>query len=203
VTAHRFLLLGGSHARPSHTAALLRAAAAALDARGAVTVVWDVAERPLPAVLRRPPAAFARALAAEARLADALVVATPLYHGSYSGAVKDALDHLSADELAGKPVALLSHSGGFPTTQALDHLRAVVRSMRALAVPEQVVTTNVDYRRERDAYVVASAAIGARLDALAAELTDLTIRLRPAPGRTRRDRPARAVLTGTKSIGIR
>jgi NAD(P)H-dependent FMN reductase len=183
VTEPRILLLGGSHAKPSHTGALLRATEDCLVERGASTCRWDIGSSPLPPVLREPvaphEASRARALRAEAEAADGFVIATPLYHGSYSGCVKDALDHLSAKEVQGKVVALLSHAGGFPTTQALDHLGAVARSLRTLAVPGQVVTVNGDYRLCGDRYVLASEEVGARLGALADELLWLAVRLRP------------------------
>jgi len=180
VTKPRVLLIGGSLACPSHTGALLRAAERTLAVHGAGTCLWDVASRRL-----RPPEPGgaadpgARVLAAAATTADALVIASPLYHGSYSGVVKDTLDHLSARELEGKPVALLSHSGGFPCTQALDHLRQVVRALLAVAIPRQVVTTNADYRLDRDRYSLINKAIDDRLGALAEQLVWTALRLRP------------------------
>ena len=173
MTKPRVLLIGGSHAEPSHTSALLRAAERCLALRGASTCRWDIAMRPVPPI--RP------GLVAAARAADALVIGSPLYHNSFSGAVKDALDHLSARELEGKPAALLSHSGGFPSTQALDHLRAVVRALLGLAVPRQVVTVDGDYTLTGDRYVLASEAASARLGALADELLWVAVRLRATP----------------------
>jgi azobenzene reductase len=182
VTRPRILLLGGSHGKPSHTCALLRAAEHCLSLRGASTSRWDIAATPVSAALReslsRDEAVAARALVSAAAAADGFVIATPLYHGSYSGGVKDALDHLSANEVQGKVVALLSHSGSFPATQALDHLRAVARSLRALAISGQVVTVDGDYRLYDDRYVLASDEIDARLGAVADELLSLVVRLR-------------------------
>ena len=185
MTKPRVLLIGGSHAEPSHTSALLRAAERCLALRGASTCRWDIAMRPVPPI--RPGLApheletDVRALVAASRAADALVIGSPLYHNSFSGAVKDALDHLSARELEGKPAALLSHSGGFPSTQALDHLRAVVRALLGLAVPRQVVTVDGDYTLTGDRYVLASEAASARLGALADELLWVAVRLRATP----------------------
>jgi azobenzene reductase len=180
VTKPRVLLIGGSLATPSHTGALLRVAERSLAVHGARTCLWDVATRRVCAL--EPDGAndaAARVLAAAARTADAVVIASPLYHGSYSGVVKDALDHLSARELEGKPVALLSHSGGFPSTQALDHLRHVVRALLAFAIPRQVVTVDADYVLDHDRYSLVNEAIEGRLGALAEQLVWTALRLRP------------------------
>src|SRR5207302_6766258 len=88
------------------------------------------------------------------------------------------LDNLSRGELEGKPVGLLSHSGGFPPTQALDHLRAVVRGLLGVAIPRQVVTVDGDYTLSGERYVLSSAGTADRLVALADELLWFTARLR-------------------------
>ncbi|MFL5963751.1 MAG: NADPH-dependent FMN reductase [Gaiellaceae bacterium] len=188
------LLIGGSHAKPSHTSALLRAAERSLAVRGATTWRWDIAQRPVTPIV--PAGAVdeaARMLAGAAREADGLVVASPLYHGSFSGAVKDALDNLSSRELEGKPVALLSHSGSFPSTQALDHLRCVVRATRGLALPRQLVTVDADYLRVDDRYGLRSDGISMRLGALADDLLALVVRLAVSAPHTQTRRDAELV----------
>jgi NAD(P)H-dependent FMN reductase len=77
--------------------------------------------------------AFARTL----RDADAVVLGTPMYHGSFSGVLKNALDHCGFDEFEGKTVGILGVSGGaFPVT-ALEHLRSVCRALNAWVLPHQ------------------------------------------------------------------
>ena len=71
------------------------------------------------------------------READAVLLGTPMYHGSYSGVLKNALDHCGFDEFEGTTVGLLSVSGGrFPTT-TLEHLRSVCRALDAWVLPHQ------------------------------------------------------------------
>jgi NAD(P)H-dependent FMN reductase len=71
------------------------------------------------------------------READAVVLATPMYHGSYSSVLKTALDYCGFDEFEDKTVGLLAVSGGgFPIT-ALDHLRSVCRALDAWVLPYQ------------------------------------------------------------------
>jgi azobenzene reductase len=183
------LLLGGSLARPSHPSALLTRTEELLLERGAQVERWDLAERTLepadPADLsrlrahRREPG---RTLAHLAAWADALVVATPLYHGSCSGVVKNALDHLSCHECAGKPMALLCHNGRMPSTQALDHLRLVARALSTVVIPQQLFTIDSDWRLEEDGYRLAGAAAEARLSAVVDQLLDLAVCL-ARPGR--------------------
>lgn len=70
--------------------------------------------------------------------ADALLIASPVYHDSYSGVLKNAVDHLY-NELADKPVALIAVGGGRTGQgQALEHLRAVFRETACWVLPRQV-----------------------------------------------------------------
>ncbi len=69
------------------------------------------------------------------RAADAVVLGTPMYHGSYSSPLKTALDYCGFDEFEGKTVGLLAVAGGrFPVT-AMNHLREVCRALDAWVLP--------------------------------------------------------------------
>ncbi|WP_266078023.1 NADPH-dependent FMN reductase [Haladaptatus caseinilyticus] len=69
------------------------------------------------------------------READAVVLGTPMYHGSYSSVLKTALDYCGFDEFEQKTVGLLAVAGGrFPIT-AMDHLRSVCRALDAWVLP--------------------------------------------------------------------
>jgi azobenzene reductase len=210
----RILLLGGSLARPSHTASLLRAFERVLAVRGAATCRWDIAQRPLtpvqPGLQIDTVDLDRRAFLQAAEAADALVIASPLYHGSYSGVVKDALDHLTPKHVAGKPVALLSSSGGAVGAHALDHLRAVVRALHAVAIPRQVVTVDSDYVLDDDRYRLQNADTRVRLDELGTELLWFTERLRgdahagvtggPVPAAPVQKRSRRALAASTRRV---
>jgi azobenzene reductase len=178
----RVLVLGGSLADPSHTAALMRAFERALIGGGAATCRWDIAQRQLPllrpGVEADPVDPARRALLAAADAADALVIVTPLYHASFSGAVKAALDHLSPRQLTGKPVGLASNSGGASGAQAVDHLRAVVRALHAVAIPQQVVTVDAQYALVSGQFRLADADALGRVRALGEHLLWFAERLR-------------------------
>ncbi|WP_263168791.1 NADPH-dependent FMN reductase [Streptomyces sp. SCSIO ZS0520] len=151
------LLLGGSPSPHSHTAAALEAAAKALTWLGAEALVWDLATRPLPIVdpccYGRPDLyadPLARMLPATAARADAFLLASPAYHGSFSGALKNALDHLDGRELRGKPAGLLAHGEDLDAAQVCEGLRTVTRALGAVALPEQLVTVPEDFGRLDD-----------------------------------------------------
>lgn len=73
------------------------------------------------------------------RRADALIWATPEYHGSFTGALKNALDLGSFEEYEGKMIALVGVAGGsMGALGALGHLRSVARQLHAWVLPQQV-----------------------------------------------------------------
>lgn len=70
--------------------------------------------------------------------ADGLILATPEYHGSVSGVLKNALDLMSFTELEGKVTGLVSVLGGQSNSNALNDLRLILRWVHAWVIPEQV-----------------------------------------------------------------
>lgn len=73
------------------------------------------------------------------RAAQGLILATPEYHGGYSGVLKNALDLMGFDEFEGKMLGLVGVSGGtMGAFGALNSLRAVGRALHAWVIPEQV-----------------------------------------------------------------
>ncbi len=80
----------------------------------------------------------------EVRRADGLIVATPVYHGTLSGAMKNALDFfelLANDEppwLEGKVVGLISVAGGSSGINAINSMIYACRALRAWVLPTAV-----------------------------------------------------------------
>jgi NAD(P)H-dependent FMN reductase len=178
------LLLGGSRHRPSHTSAMLRIMEAELSRRGQEPTLWDLGERPLPApdpqyhrdpLLNPDPEVHRLVLAANAALA--FVLASPNYHNSFSGLLKDALDNLSVAQFRGKAVGLASNGGGIPSTQAVDQLRIVVRGLLGIAIPTQFVTSDADWVEGPDGYELRSEQLHARLQRFIDELVSVAARL--------------------------
>ncbi|MEY2193619.1 NADPH-dependent FMN reductase [Neobacillus sp. BF23-41] len=72
--------------------------------------------------------------------ADAVILASPEYHSAMSGALKNALDFLSNEQFAYKPVALLAVAGGGKGgINALNNMRVVARGLYANVIPKQHV----------------------------------------------------------------
>jgi NAD(P)H-dependent FMN reductase len=136
----RVLALSGSLRDPSNTR---RALAVALDAaaRAGADTAW-LALHDLPWCDGRPYDAYGAPVAAfrkELLAADALLVGSPEYHGSFSGVLKNALDLVEPDELRGKLVGLVATArGDAGAMNTLNHLRQVARWVGAWVLPAQV-----------------------------------------------------------------
>ncbi|MHC8969104.1 NAD(P)H-dependent oxidoreductase [Priestia aryabhattai] len=77
--------------------------------------------------------------------ADAILLATPEYHGAMSGALKNAFDFLNSAHFAHKPVALLAVAGGGKGgINALNNLRTVTRALYANVLSKQLVLDPAD-----------------------------------------------------------
>ena len=133
--------LCGSLREGSYTRLALEHALTAAARAGASTELLDLREFALPAFdpnRDREAAGDAEALATAVRTADALVLASPVYHGSYSSPLKTALDYCGFDEFEDKTVGLLAVAGGAFPVVALDHMRAVCRALNAWVLPHEV-----------------------------------------------------------------
>lgn len=73
------------------------------------------------------------------REAQGFLLASPEYHGSVSGALKNALDHMGFDEFEGKMAGIIGLAGGvMGAGNALNHLRTICRQLHAWVVPGEV-----------------------------------------------------------------
>ncbi|MFB3065764.1 MAG: NADPH-dependent FMN reductase [Planctomycetota bacterium] len=139
----RVLAVCGSCDPGSKTMKALRLAAGAVSEAGGDVEVLDLRDYPLP-ILFSPHApagsdAAVDAVKAKFREADALLIGSPEYHGSYSGALKNLLDLMGFEEFEGKMVALVGVAGGaLGATNALNHLRTVCRQLHSWVLPDQV-----------------------------------------------------------------
>jgi FMN reductase len=125
----------GSLQRDSVTRVVVRHVARQLEAAGCVVDVLDLEKEPL--ALYNPDVAhdlpgYAE-LQARVHWADAIILGSPDYHGSISGAIKNFLDHFWR-EFTGKLFATIiaSHEKGLTAT---DQLRTVARQCYAWTLP--------------------------------------------------------------------
>jgi NAD(P)H-dependent FMN reductase len=133
----------GSLAADSVTRVVLEETLAAARAAGAQTTRIDLREFALPTFdADNPDAGDAPTLRRHLRSADAVLLGTPMYHGSFSSPLKTALDYSGFDEFEDKTVGLVAVSGGSFPTPALEHLRSVVRALDAWPLPLDVAVPN-------------------------------------------------------------
>lgn len=72
------------------------------------------------------------------RQAQAIILSTPDYHGSVSGVLKNALDHLGFDDFDSKAVLSISSAGGAVGVSSLTQLQAMVRNVHGINCPEWI-----------------------------------------------------------------
>jgi NAD(P)H-dependent FMN reductase len=134
----RVLGVVGSLRETSKTRLTVDHALEGARAAGGATTTLDLREYELPVYdADRDDAGDADRVRRHTREADAVVLGTPVYHGSYSSALKNYLDYCGFDEFEGTTVALLAVAGGRFPVPALEHLRSVGRALNAWVVPNQ------------------------------------------------------------------
>ncbi|MFB6082113.1 MAG: NADPH-dependent FMN reductase [Halanaeroarchaeum sp.] len=139
----RVAALVGSLREGSVTRIALRESLDAAETAGAETDLVDLRTLELPPYdADADDAGDAPELRRRVRTADAVLLGTPMYHGSYSSPIKTAIDYCGFDEFENKTVGLLAVAGGsFPIT-ALEHLRSTMRALDAWVLPYQAAVPN-------------------------------------------------------------
>jgi NAD(P)H-dependent FMN reductase len=148
-----------------------RALSAAESYEGVETDLLDLRELEVPVFDADARAAGDAAdLRERVRAADAVLLGSPVYHGSYSSALKNALDYCGFDEFEDTTVGLLCVAGGsFPTT-TLDHLRSVARAVNAWVVPHQAAIPRA--REVFDGEELLEADVADRVDTLGRRMVE-------------------------------
>ncbi|MFP5077728.1 NAD(P)H-dependent oxidoreductase [Rhizobium sp. YIM 134829] len=111
-----------------------------------------------------------RDIVARIEAADVLVVGSPVYRASYTGALKHLFDLVDYRSLSGKVVAHAATGGTALHGLMLDHqLRPLFAFFNSLVVPTTVYATVADFTAHR----LVNAEIAARIDRVAAEVLAL------------------------------
>lgn len=141
----RIIGIGGSLRQSSRTAVAMRLALRGAASAGADVEALHLADLDLPLFRDGPQRADAgpgvERLLEAVRGCDGLVLATPVYHATPSGALKNVLDYLEllADEeppwLGGRLVGLVAVSGGGPGLHAITSLDAACRALNGWTLP--------------------------------------------------------------------
>ncbi|ALN74832.1 FMN reductase [Aureimonas sp. AU20] len=177
----RILGLSGNVTQPSRTAALVASVVERLaeltGGEGDLVQLADAAPHVLSALTRATVGEKGEAILRRVETADLLVVGSPVYRASYTGALKHLFDLVDFNALAGKP-AILAATGGSPLHGLVtDHqLRPLLSFFRALTLPTTLYAVEADFTD----YRLDSPAIAARIERAAQEAAAL---LAGAPAR--------------------
>ena len=181
----------GSVTPPSRLHAAMKDAVDTAAARAGVSAsLLDLGEHRLSFADGRPLDAFGDDTApavARVAAADAVILASPVYRGSFTGALKNLLDHLPVDALAGKPVGIVAMGASAHHYLGVDwHLRDVLAWFGAIVVPTSVYLASSDFSEG-----VPSDAARCDLDSLVKAVLKLT-QIAPATGEYLGPRPLAA-----------
>ena len=107
---------------------------------------WDLAEEPLPILTQKwrkiasPPAVFHQ-MSEFLHQADGIIFCSPEYHGSYTGVLKNAVDHFW-EEFRKKPIGVVSTgSGYFGGMNASSEMQQLVLSLGGLSYAQEIGCT--------------------------------------------------------------
>lgn len=158
----RVITLAGSPRFPSRSTALLTLCQRALEARGVEVIPWNIHNfQPEDLLYARFDSPALTALKEDLALADGLIVATPIYKASFSGALKTLLDLLPERALEHKVVLPLASGGSMAHMLAVDYaLKPVLNALKAQEVLHGVFAsdtqiTHYDRQPELDALLSA------------------------------------------------
>ena len=175
----KFVGIAGSLRPNSYSHQALQAAVQRLEALGAEVMLLDLRTMHLPfcdggddypaypdvAIMRRA-----------VKDSDGVLLATPEYHGSVSGVLKNALDLMSFDEFTGKVTGLISVLGGQSNNNALNDLRIILRWIHAWTIPEQIAVGQAWKAFDEDGKIL-DEKLSKRFDAFSQSLVENTKRL--------------------------
>jgi len=152
--------IGGTVRPGSSTEQALRSALARVETMGATTVCFGGAE--LSELAMYDPRSSQRSnmamfLLSELRKADAIIIASPGYHGGVSGLVKNALDYtedLRTDTrpyFQGLPVGCIATGAGWQgVVTTLNQLRTIVHALRGWPTPLGIGINTVETTFDSD-----------------------------------------------------
>jgi FMN reductase len=166
--------LSGNIRRPSKTRELVETAGQALVRRRQIRLdVFDLIDAGpgLGAAFRREDLSLPAARIIDAiEKADAVIVGTPVYKGSYTGLFKHLFDLVHPTALAGKPVLITATGGGSRHALVVEHsLRPLFGFFTALTIPTAIYASDADFR---DGALVDDA-VRARVEDAAEQLANL------------------------------
>ena len=170
----------GSLRNSSYSFQALETAVTRVEALGAEVEILDLREMNLPFCDGGddyPDYPDVEKLRDTVKAADGLILATPEYHGSVSGVIKNALDLMSFEHLSNKVTGLISVLGGQSNSNALNDLRIIVRWVHGWVIPEQVAVGQAWKAFDNEGKLL-DEKLSQRFDQFAQSLVENTRRLR-------------------------
>ncbi|MFE5322004.1 NADPH-dependent FMN reductase [Paenibacillus sp. NPDC056579] len=137
----KITMIAGSNREEATSTYLLQYIGRQLEARHQCSVTLiQLRELPLPFFSPNvyESDANARYLVQQVAEADGLILASPEYHGSVSGMLKNALDYMNGSHVSGKPVLSVSSAGGPVGVSSLSNLQTIVRNLHGVNCPEWI-----------------------------------------------------------------
>lgn len=176
--------LGGSMAPASKSLAALKVALRGAEQSGAEVEMFDIRllDLPLYAPNKEAPEAAVR-MCESVHSAEGLIWSSPMYHGTVSGAFKNALDWLELlrdrdpPYLKDKIIGLASTAGGVHGLQAVNTMEFVVRALRGFAVPLVVPVAKVWQVFDKEGEPL-DEAVEAQLESLGREVAGICLHRR-------------------------
>ncbi|MFC5751025.1 NADPH-dependent FMN reductase [Actinomadura rugatobispora] len=155
----------------------------------------DLASLPPYAPERPDRTVLATELVAALRLADGVVIASPGYHGSVSGLLKNTLDYIedmrtdARPYLSGRAVGMVSTAYGWQAAvTTLTSMRAIVHALRAWPTPFGAAINSAQVRIGPDG--CSDDDVTSRLRTVAEEVVTFAVRQRAWANGTAHDGPA-------------
>ena len=170
----------GSLRDASYSAKALKEAVSRVEALGAEVKILDLRDMNLPFCNggdEYPNYPDVIKLRETVKQADGLILATPEYHGSVSGVLKNALDLMSFEHLSGKVVGMISVLGGQSNNNALNDLRVIMRWVHAWVIPEQIAVGQAWQAFDKEGKLL-DAKLAERFDKFAHSLVNNTRKIR-------------------------
>jgi FMN reductase len=172
--------IAGSLRADSYSQMALKIAADKVRSLGAEVEILDLRQMDLPFCNggdEYPQHPDVQRLQAAFQAADGLILVSPEYHGSVSGVLKNALDLMSFEQLAGKVAGFITILGGQSNSNTLNDLRLILRWVHAWSIPEQIAIGQA-WQAFTPEGQLSDDKLSQRLDQFARSLVDNTRKLR-------------------------
>lgn len=174
-----FLLLNGSLSKTSHSAALLNSMQEIIAQAGHTVDHHNFIDWPLPFydpdLTQKLYGEQFEIFLNKLQTADGIAIATPLYHGSLTGVLKNALDYLPTRILKDKPIALANIGGSVRAGQsACEHLRTILRALSGQVIHMQVGCCSDDFTSSNGIIRLSEETVIDRTNKMTEELVSIT-----------------------------